>query len=505
MAELISADNNLLTVNNKALTIAGQSAREDEVLVNMPLDGNFINYSTWPCNVVVQGNPKFCDRDEYRQCAYFDGSSCVTIVPRENSLSSANDFTIALWINPVAIAQGRTWISTKAPNRYRGFFSQFTTYDAGCTIALGGSEKQAGTFARFPANSWTYYTLVRSKQTIYQFLNGNKISEYDAGYTSVTYDSNFNIKIGASTVQNGTGPLNSNGYFKGYISNVIYVNKALWTDNFTPPELIYTPYRAPNLCDNISLSTTTLSIDGEIESTAVITATLLPTGAESEVQWSTSNGLIASVENGTITAYNNGEVDITATCGNKSAACHVIITNIAHETLYHLGEYYFNGSTRLDSGIKLFDTAKTFTIACTFAPTYGSSNGRLFYCGGEATGASLYQGTEVLYSCGLYWSTSNLCKYIATYTDGVLTDMAIRTGKMIRHITIPDTVVYTASTNNLIIGTSSNSRNYYTGTIYHLNVFDFAMTADQMDAFLNDASYDFITEQYVGQESVVES
>ena len=75
----------------------------------------------------------------------------------------------------------------------------------------------------------------------------------------------------------------------------------------------------------ITLSPTTLNLNfGE---TATLTATITPSNATATVTWSTSNIMIASVDNGKVTAEDLGEATITATAGGKSATCKVTVTS----------------------------------------------------------------------------------------------------------------------------------------------------------------------------------
>ena len=69
--------------------------------------------------------------------------------------------------------------------------------------------------------------------------------------------------------------------------------------------------------------------EGAENGSVALTATLdlSEEGAEVGTTWSTSNGAVASVSGGTVTAVGNGDADITATAGNKSATCVVAVTD----------------------------------------------------------------------------------------------------------------------------------------------------------------------------------
>lgn len=72
-----------------------------------------------------------------------------------------------------------------------------------------------------------------------------------------------------------------------------------------------------------------LSASEGAENSVALTATLdlSEEGAEVDTTWSTSNGAVASVSGGTVTAVGNGVAVITATAGNKSATCVVAVTD----------------------------------------------------------------------------------------------------------------------------------------------------------------------------------
>ena len=82
-----------------------------------------------------------------------------------------------------------------------------------------------------------------------------------------------------------------------------------------------------NPCTGIKLDRDTLTIArGE---TATLTATVEPAGTTDKVVWSSADNGIATVENGIVTAVGLGETTITATCGNQTATCKVIVNKAA--------------------------------------------------------------------------------------------------------------------------------------------------------------------------------
>lgn len=77
----------------------------------------------------------------------------------------------------------------------------------------------------------------------------------------------------------------------------------------------------------LSLDKTALSItEGK---TAEITATVVPEEKASEIEWSSSDETVATVENGVVTAVSKGEATVTAKIGDVSAECQVTVTELA--------------------------------------------------------------------------------------------------------------------------------------------------------------------------------
>ena len=77
----------------------------------------------------------------------------------------------------------------------------------------------------------------------------------------------------------------------------------------------------------LSLDKTALSItEGK---TAEIAATVVPEEKASEIEWSSSDETVATVESGVVTAIAKGEATVTAKIGDVSAECQVTVTELA--------------------------------------------------------------------------------------------------------------------------------------------------------------------------------
>lgn len=77
-------------------------------------------------------------------------------------------------------------------------------------------------------------------------------------------------------------------------------------------------------CENITINKSTMSFTA-IGETQTITATITPSNATEPVVWSTTNGNVATVVGGVVTAVGIGAATITATCGAHSASCTVSV------------------------------------------------------------------------------------------------------------------------------------------------------------------------------------
>ena len=93
--------------------------------------------------------------------------------------------------------------------------------------------------------------------------------------------------------------------------------------SYVPTVLSGSTLTIVNPCTGITLDRDTLTIArGE---TATLSATVEPADTTNTIVWSSENDNIATVENGVVTAVGQGETTITATCGNQTASCKVIV------------------------------------------------------------------------------------------------------------------------------------------------------------------------------------
>lgn len=103
----------------------------------------------------------------------------------------------------------------------------------------------------------------------------------------------------------------------------IFVNGKTYTYTLKDENIACSTLTIVNPCTGIKLDRDTLTIArGE---TATLTATVEPANTTDTIGWSSKDDNIATVENGVVTAVGHGETTITATCGNQTATCKVIV------------------------------------------------------------------------------------------------------------------------------------------------------------------------------------
>lgn len=141
-------------------------------------------------------------------------------------------------------------------------------------------------------------------------------------------------------------------------------SRRIWTDEYL--EALTPIVRVP--CTGITLSTNELVFTGK--GTQTIVATVEPTDTTDKIVWTTSDANIATVDKGVVTAVFNGNATITATCGDYSATCSVVISGIEEPSapddetiLYSLPAVTeFNGTNYIDTGVAPLATDVPFTI-----------------------------------------------------------------------------------------------------------------------------------------------
>jgi hypothetical protein len=226
-----------------------------------------------------------------------------------------------------------------------------------------------------------------------------------------------------------------------------------------------------------------------------------------------SDGSTATVNGYTLSGkIEKGENIITVTYGGVTTT--FVVTGIAggdegdaSELMYELPEATtFNGtSTFVDTGIKLFDTPKDFTILADIGAMSGNAHmANIFHCLKEsspwpglclqyyATGENLgwvfggHVGEDSNFT--LLPQTLTSVKFAIKAEAGIITDIRYYDNGVVV-CDLPDDCSYTAFDKTLILGayqtdTGTKGR-YFKGTVNEFTVLNRAMDADEMDAYLN--------------------
>lgn len=103
----------------------------------------------------------------------------------------------------------------------------------------------------------------------------------------------------------------------------------------------------------LTLDISSISL-GTIGATSQITATTVPSGAA--VTWTSSDTSVATVSNGLVTAVGYGSATITASAGNLTAQCSVVI---AQATVSSISAVYTPSATIYETDIPALDTLKS--------------------------------------------------------------------------------------------------------------------------------------------------
>ena len=163
--------------------------------------------------------------------------------------------------------------------------------------------------------------------------------------------------------------------------------------------------------EKVVLSATSQEI--EVGKTFTLTATLEPSNAKGDIEWSSSDENVAKVEAGTVTAVAKGEAIVTAAVGEISASC-VITVKEAKDPIpgeceiegsnfyvFQLDETTFNSvSDKVAMDLRVDETSKFLYI---WENTYaaGSTSGKNYF--------GIAEGWVSLEVTSVGWSGMGLC------------------------------------------------------------------------------------------------
>ena len=259
---------------------------------------------------------------------------------------SGQENTIKVSVDQTEVSPGDTVIYT--------FVLDDIYYDTG-EVMLSVEYPENMTAATYSANE----NFIRSNS----ITNNTGIFNYDGvrGYDEITLLT-VSVKISEEILEETEIQPNITAYYKDYSSNLLPCSIDLDSARVTvtPPEP-EKPTEIPAVAVTLTESNLTLNT-GDI---STIYATIEPANSTDEIVWDSSVPLVATVENGTITAHKAGETTITARRGDVSASCLVTVL------CKHEYEHIESTATCLSEGVaehyrcskcgELFDTEKKHT------------------------------------------------------------------------------------------------------------------------------------------------
>lgn len=120
--------------------------------------------------------------------------------------------------------------------------------------------------------------------------------------------------------------------------------------------------------ESITLNTTEISLAEQ--ETYQLVATILPSKASQEVAWTSTNGTIAKVENGLVSAIAQGKAAIIVTAGGLTTTCNVEVKSSGGDT----GNVVAVESVSLNKTELILENGKTFQFVATVLPENAPQN-----------------------------------------------------------------------------------------------------------------------------------
>lgn len=191
---------------------------------------------------------------------------------------------------------------------------------------------------------------------------------------------------------------------EGLIDGSITVNRAETTVysketyEFIDATEIYEFVATEYHCESITLNSSEVTLSPEL-STYQLTATVTPDNCTDSVSYESSNDNVAIVDNsGLITLVNDGNCDITVTCGDKTAVCSVTVENVSVDC---------DTITLSETEITLTDKSQYDVVAtvtpenCTYNVNWSSEDDSIVTIDNGGHMVAVSNGTtNIIASCG---------------------------------------------------------------------------------------------------------
>ena len=307
-------------------------------------------------------------------------------------------------------------------------------------------------------------------QLIYQFMN-MEVIQHLVSVNSNMGDTILNmkeyIKLTNVSFENVTWTLKNTEGTLGSINNegmlsipfqTIAVGKVTATCGDISATITVQAVRAAIVCTNLTLNTTSISMDMSNEINRNIIANVTPSNTTDEIIWRSSSTSVVTVDSlGCITAKAPGTATITATCGDKKASCEVTIvascTSITLSKSAYTLDINGTDSVTFTPSIVPSDTTDSITwkssstSVVSVSATSGGKKGTIF---AKSPGTAVVTVTCGSKSAQITITVTNSCTGIEL--DGSFS-LNAGEGRSIGHVVYPsnctDTVTWKSSNNSI--------------------------------------------------------
>ena len=184
--------------------------------------------------------------------------------------------------------------------------------------------------------------------------------------------------------------------------------------------------------DKKVIQVTSITLDKEeltvfVGNQATLTATVKPDDAtDKTVTWTSSNTSAATVENGVIKGVGTGRTTITATAGNQSATCSVLVVKNSADGVY--AQYYggamsiINGKiqsgSQLNFGVVNYSSETIRVVSVQLIDGQTGNGGNVMSIGADIVSGSSSTWTITIGGAGIYEPTA---RFIYTFKGGTYT------------------------------------------------------------------------------------
>jgi hypothetical protein len=284
------------------------------------------------------------------------------------------------------------------------------------------------------------------------------------------------------------------------------------------------------LQEGVACESVSVDIGSELTMTRgeriTFTAKIQPTSTTEKVIWSSSDDTIVKVDRktGQAEALKIGSVVVSAVCGKQVSTCSITVNGNGDDLMYRLRTATTLDGTRqacIDTGVKLVDVDKDFTIAVDVTPEMrsGVNTPRYVFCNNNTTYGSPNAGIRLASMCWPYVYGVTTTEHDDADGDGVDTeiltiakdDTGERSTIVIRHEKGSNTLTVTScyqdktetvtgkisssvftdsNANNLWIGglnphSEDAATYFFVGTVNRFDIYNRYISDDEVTAFIS--------------------